>query len=283
MLLSRAERRADRGSATPPLEQMRRLARRYRSELFSCVWDIAPVSALAAALARTGRVDATVAAEVSSLAATSGVERRRLLVSDTHLRGGLAARGLPALSALCDAGLGAYEAGALLAAADAGHTSAAELAAALEAASGMAAVDDLMRRTFAERGEIILVDAALADLERQSYRLRQALLRQAASRLRARCEAFRSAHPELQDLVDARTAVDPAARLEPEEQAELAALFGGAVRRPSADEAAGRALAWLARANAPHTTPLQRALAMRAHVRYAALLRATEPREDGAG
>jgi hypothetical protein len=286
MLLSRAERRADRSVTEDPLVQVDALARRYRADLFSYVWDIAPVSALAAALARTGRIDDGIAREVRALAAATAAGpgvgepsplRRRLLLSDDYLRSGLDGRGMSGLLALCDRGLGCYEMRAMLAAADRDEATAARLAGALEAASGLQAVEDLIRRTFADRGGIILADAALADIERRSYTLRPALPRRAASRVRARCEALRTARPELQDLVDARTAVDPAVRLEPEERSELAALFSGESTRLPAAEAGRRAETWMARANAVHTTPQQCAIALRAHTRYAEMLRGDDP------
>jgi hypothetical protein len=293
MLLSRADRRAERLAAKDSrsaLEQVAELAQRYRSELFSCVWDIAPVSALAASLARCGWIDDEAASQVRALAGATapdaGTEspspaRRRMLVGEKYLRREFEDRGLSRLVVLSGQGMGLYETRIMLTAADLGKASTAGLIEALEAASGLQPVEELIGRTFAARGEIIQADAALSDLERKSYSLRSALARTAASRVRARCEDLRVQSPQLQDLADARAAVDPAVRLEPDEQVELAALFGGgAAQLPEAD-AARRASAWMARANAVQTTPQQSGIAMRAHFRYAQMTGPRDERRNG--
>ncbi|MGD9957386.1 MAG: GTPase [Dehalococcoidia bacterium] len=273
MVLSRADRRADRRDATPPLEQAARLAARYRVDLFSCVWDIAPVSALGAFLARTDQIDGRAAAEVAHLAeVTREGGRRRLLADARYLRAELETRGLPRLLELVASGLDVYEARVLIEAADGGATAAPELARALEAASGLAPVEELLARTFGGRAELILADAALSAIEAGSYRARDEIPLREASRLRARCETIRMSATGLQDLADARTVLDPAVGFGLDEQAELLAVFtatpdtGGNGRPADAGE---RARYWMGRANAVSTTPRQRGVAMRAHRRYA--------------
>ncbi len=281
MLLSRAERRADRGPGKDrrsPLEQVAVLAQRYREDLYSCVWDIAPVSAHAAVLARTGQINDEVAAEVRALAEQTrngaGEQasvriRRWMLARDKYLHEELAKHGLRRLGALCDEGLGCYEADVMLKAADRNEATQHELRRALEVASGLKHVEDLITHTFAERGGLIQADMTLSEIEKLSFRLRDALPPGAAAHLRARCEAIRLASPQLQDLADARVVVNPAVPFSPEERSELAELFGAGGGRFAAADAALRATYWWTRVNAVKTSPEQQAIALRAHQHYA--------------
>jgi 50S ribosome-binding GTPase len=275
LILSRIERRAERRSAEPPLAQGMRLAERYRDDLFSCVWDIQPVSALSALVARTGEVDDEVADEVRLLAdETRESGRRALLRTPRAVSEGVRARRLERLALLADE-LSYYGLGVLLDAADRGAQSAIELACALEEASGLGSVEALIRTTFSARSALIRADAALATLEAASYAQR-GYLGEAAGRLRARVEELRLSSSALSDLTDARTVLDPAIGFESDERDELTALFaptnGGPAVAPK--HARTRAAAWLSRANSVTTaTPQQRALALRAATRYGAIAR----------
>jgi hypothetical protein len=258
LVLSRIERRAERRSAEPPLVQGATLAQRYRDDLFSCVWDIAPVSALAALVVRAGEVDEPVAAEVVALAEeTDEAARRGLLRTPRSVSEGVRARGLERLAPLADS-LSYYGLAVLLRAVDAGARTPAQLGRALEEAS------------------LIRADKALAALEAASYAERESL-GQAAARLRARCEALRLSSSALSSFADARSVLDPAVGFEPGARAELTALFAPAGDDPPmpSGRARERASAWVARANSVTTaTPQQRALALRAAARYGAIAQA---------
>jgi hypothetical protein len=222
LVLSKVDRWWTPRERRSPLEIGRELLAGHRDELRHRVWDALPLIGL---LAMPGTIDDADAEALRSLAASP--DRRLLRLG----------RGL-LLKARCDVAperraalfdrLGAYGLAQALALAEQGHGAEA-IGAELHAASGAAALREVVDRTLRDRSDVLRADALLGALQRLALARRDGLSESAAARLRGEIEALVTGPHggELRALDGLRRAADRDMPLDVQQRSELRRLFAG--------------------------------------------------------
>ncbi|GAA1016274.1 GTPase [Acrocarpospora pleiomorpha] len=254
-----------------PLARAAEIAAAHRPEWESVAWNVKPVIAQLAQTARCGVLDASLLGALRKLAALPKGREAACRSVDMLVR---------RLNTQVDESgakdlwqnLLPYGLSLGFALADRGELTAENLAAALEKASGIAALESVINDIFRRRQGLLRSAIAMR-------RLSHAAFADGDTRTLSRIEdMYASAYGrELRDLNDLRTASDQNTPLRPGQREELRVLFSGDYAG-TPGEAAKAAVRWLRPANVPGTPPVLRTLALHAAAAYGRLAESKESR-----